>query len=109
MAVSTINADGSTWIASVGYQADDDLTLHFASEMTARHVQNLLTDDRVSVAIYDTETKESAVGLQIVGHASLKSDGGGGWQQFEIVVDEVWLHDSRIDKQRHRVELAPRA
>jgi general stress protein 26 len=106
MTLATTNIDGSPWATPVGYQADDDLKLHFSSLMGARHVHNLLADDRVSVAIYGLDD-DVAIGLQITGRAKLTTNGGEGWQRFTVTPNEIWYHDSRIDHDRHRLD-APR-
>jgi hypothetical protein len=73
-----------------------------------KHVQNILNDPRVSVAIYSFPGPPGGnLGLQIKGTTRLECGAGaGGWQHFTITPDKVWLFDSRETRQRQRVDLA---
>jgi nitroimidazol reductase NimA-like FMN-containing flavoprotein (pyridoxamine 5'-phosphate oxidase superfamily) len=51
MALSTMGPDGS-WTTPVQYRHDNRLNLYFMSLPDAKHVLNIRTDPRVSVAIY---------------------------------------------------------
>jgi hypothetical protein len=108
MALSTIDEDGGPWTSPVQYQSDSQLNLYFASMPDARHVANIQRDARVAVAIYNMPGPPGGnLGLQIRGHAvAMPPDiGRDGWQQFKIEPAEAWCFDSRIDRQRHRVDI----
>jgi len=108
MALSTIDDDGGPWTSPVQYQADSQLNLYFASMPDARHVRNVQRDARVAVAIYNMPGPPGGnLGLQIRGHAVAMPSGGGrdGWQRFKIESTETWYFDSRVDRQRHRVDV----
>jgi Pyridoxamine 5'-phosphate oxidase len=108
MALSTIDDDGGPWTSRGQYQSDSQLNLYFASMPDARHVANIQRDARVAVAIYNMPGPPGGnLGLQIRGHAvAMPPDiGRDGWQQFKIEPAEAWCFDSRIDRQRHRVDI----
>ncbi len=108
MALSTIDKDGGPWTSPVQYQWDSQLNLYFASMPDARHVRNIQRDARVAVAIYNMPGPPGGnLGLQIRGAAVLAPDSRhDGWQQFMIEPTEVWCFDSRVDRQRHRIDLS---
>jgi nitroimidazol reductase NimA-like FMN-containing flavoprotein (pyridoxamine 5'-phosphate oxidase superfamily) len=51
MALSTLGPDGP-WTSPVQFRFNDKLELFFLSMLEAKHVQNIMEDARVSVAIY---------------------------------------------------------
>lgn len=109
MALSTIGDDGS-WTTPVQYQYDEKLTFFFTSMMDTKHVANILKDPRVSVAIYSFPgPKGGNLGLQIKGtaeHLPSQSDNSEAWQHFKITPQEIWLFDSRIKREREKVDIA---
>jgi general stress protein 26 len=107
MALSTIGPDGS-WTCPVHYQHNDELELFFMSMPDTKHVENIHADPRVSVAIFSPPGPDGEkLGLQIKGTATdLGPDAThGDWHNFKITPEEVWCLDSRISRQRQRVEL----
>lgn len=109
MALSTIDEDGGPWTSPVQYQWDSQLYLYFASMPDARHVRNIQRDARVAVAIYKMPGPPGGnLGLQIRGLAAQVAPGNGrdGWQRFKIEPAEAWCFDSRVDRQRHRVDVS---
>jgi general stress protein 26 len=109
MALSTIDDDGGPWTSPVQYQWDSQLNLYFASMPDARHVRNIQHDARVAVAIYNMPGPPGGnLGLQIRGLAAQVATGSSrdGWQRFKIEPAEAWCFDSRIDRQRHGVDLS---
>ncbi len=108
MALSTIDQDGGPWTSPVQYQADSQLTLWFASMPGARHVRNIQRDPRVAVTIYHMPGPPGGnLGLQIRGSAAPEPSGAqDGGLRFRIEPAEAWCFDSRIDRQRHRIELS---
>jgi uncharacterized protein YhbP (UPF0306 family) len=109
MALSTIDQDGGPWTSPVQYQSDSQLNLYFASMPDARHVRNIHRDPRVAVAIYHMPGPPGGnLGLQIRGHATpiQPEHGHDGWHRYRIEPAEAWCFDSRIDQQRHRVDLS---
>jgi general stress protein 26 len=110
MALSTIGADGS-WTSPVEYSYSSTLELTFVSMMDTKHVANILSDPRVSVAI-DKPTRlpgGGSLGLQIKGTATRdprRDDDDEGWHRFTIVPDEVWCFDSRVSRKRKRIDRA---
>jgi hypothetical protein len=108
MALSTVDDDGGPWTSPVQYQSDSQLNLYFTSMPDARHVRNIQRDARVAVAISNMPGPPGGnLGLQIRGHAVAMAPGSGrdGWQRFTIEPAEAWCFDSRVDRQRHRVEV----
>ena len=107
MALSTIGPDGS-WTCPVHYKYNEELELFFMSMSDTKHVENIHADPRVSVAIFTPPGPDrEKLGLQIKGTAiDLGPDEEHGeWHNFKISHEEVWCLDSRIAKQRQRVEL----
>ena len=108
MALSTVDADSGTWTSPVQYQWGPGLHLFFSSMPDARHVRNMARDKRVSAAIYAFPGPPGGnLGLQISGQGQPVTNDAdeSGWQRFEITPAEVWLFDSRLDRQRHRVDI----
>ncbi len=72
MAVSTVDENGS-WVCPVYFGYDEKLNLYFISMPDSKHVQNILKDERVAVAIFKTEylpnTDRDVLGLQLKGTA----------------------------------------
>lgn len=70
MAISTVGDDGS-WVCPVHYGFSEKFDLYFKSMPQSKHVQNILKDNRVSVAIYKTERfpgpDRDVLGLQLEG------------------------------------------
>lgn len=68
MVISTIGSDGS-WTCPVQFGYSEKLDLYFKSMPHSKHVQNLLTDPRMSVAIVKTErfADSEVLGLQLKG------------------------------------------
>lgn len=107
MALSTIDADGCSWTSPVQFQHDPQFRLTFTSLPDARHLANIERDPRVSAAIYDFPGPPGGnLGLQLRGTAEREGGPADGWQRFAITVDELWCFDSRIDRNRHRVNLS---
>jgi len=110
IALATLDEDGGSWTSPVQFQHDATLHLSFASQPDARHVRNIQRDPRVSAAIYSYPGPPGGnLGLQIKGTAKPSGAAPGmepdGWQHFKISPDEAWIFDSRIDRQRHPVDL----
>ncbi len=107
MALSTIGPDGS-WTCPVHYQYNDKMELFFMSLPDTKHVENIHADPRVSVAIFTPPgLGGEKLGLQIKGAATDlgPDDVHSAWHNFKITPEEVWCLDSRISRQRQRVEL----
>jgi general stress protein 26 len=110
MALATMDEDGGSWTSPVQFQHDAGLHLYFASLPDARHVRNIQRDPRVSAAIYGYPGPPGGnLGLQIKGTAQPAAAAPGvepdSWQHFTIIPDEAWIFDSRIDRQRHQIDL----
>lgn len=116
MALSTIGPDGS-WTSPVQFSYNEKLELSFVSMPDTRHVQNILEDPRVSVAIYSFPGPEGGnLGLQIKGSADDVTRQSGAyeagsssetWHRFRIVPEEIWCFDSRVfDGKRQLVDLS---
>ena len=116
MALSTIGPDGS-WTSPVQFGYNEKLELSFVSMSDSKHVQNILKDSRVSVAIYSFPGPQGGnLGLQIKGRAERATGQSGTaeavaspetWQQFRITPEEVWCFDSRVfGRRRRRVDLS---
>ncbi len=108
MALSTIGPDGP-WTSPVQYHHNERLDLFFLSMPHTRHVRNILSDPRVSVAIYSHPGPPGGnLGLQIGGRAEhLNAEStNDGWQSFKITPEDVWCFDSRVyGRQPRRVDL----
>ena len=116
MALSTIGPDGS-WTSPVQFSYNEKLELSFMSMPDTKHVQNIVKDPRVSLAIYSFPGPEGGnLGLQIKGRADdvtgqSDTDEAVGsyetWHRFRIVPEEVWCFDSRVfGGKRQRVDLS---
>lgn len=98
MALSTVDRHG-TWTSPVQFQHNEKLQLSFQSMLQTRHVQNILRDPRVSLAIYSYPGPPGGnLGLQIRGRAEhlAEESSADGWQTFRITPEEVWCFDSRV-------------
>ncbi len=109
MALATTSEDGS-WVCPVKFTYDKNLNLYFRSFPNTKHVKNILKDPRVSVAIFKDVPfpKGGNLGLQIKGLAKQvqnQDDKPNSWHQFKIVPVEVWVFDSRIKREREKVDL----
>ena len=107
MALATVGPDGS-WVSPVRFKYNEKLELYFQSMMDTKHVQNILKDPRVSVAIYTFPGPAGGnLGLQIKGRAERISENmGDDWQRFKITPEEVWCFDSRVVRERQKVDLS---
>lgn len=108
MALSTIGQDGS-WTCPVHFSYDKNLKLTFQSMTNTKHVQNILKDPRVSVAIYSFPGPPGGnLGLQIKGTARVADGeiGSSDSKRFVITPDELWIFDSRVIRERQPVNLA---
>lgn len=74
------NAD-KTWIATVYYAVDKDLQFYFVSSPDSKHSKDIEKNNKVSCAIYDSHTLNSAkkVGVQLQGIATQVK----GWEDTE--------------------------
>lgn len=107
MALSTIGSDGS-WTCPVHYHYNEELELFFMSLPDTKHVENIYADPRVSVAIFSPPSPMGEkLGLQIKGIATDlgPDEKHSDWHNFKIIPGEVLCLDSRISRQRQRVEL----
>jgi hypothetical protein len=68
MVISTVGLDGS-WTCPVQFGYSETLDLYFKSMPGSKHVQNLLQDPRMSIAIVKTERfpDREVLGLQLKG------------------------------------------
>lgn len=75
MALSTADETRS-WVCPVAFSYDESLNLYFISMMETQHVQNILKNEKVSVAIYKTERfgDGDVIGLQLNGSAKHVTD-----------------------------------
>ena len=106
MALSTLGPDGP-WTSPVQFRFNDKLELFFLSKRGAKHVQNIMQDARISVAIYSHPGPPGGnLGLEIKGRAEHQREESApdGWQSFRIIPEEVWCFDSRVfGHERRRV------
>jgi hypothetical protein len=109
MALSTIGPDGP-WTAPVEFHYNENLELFFLSMLDTKHVRNILSDPRVSVAIYTHPGPPGGnLGLQISGTAEhlTEESAAGGWQSFRIIPREIWCFDSRVfGRERRQVNIS---
>ena len=121
MAISTMGPDGS-WTNPVQYGYSEKLDLYFVSMMDAKHVRNILSDPRISSAIFKTErfVDGEVLGLQLKGtakHLTLPEEIEEAvrcygsrpdeiWNFFKVTPEELWCFDSRVfGEKRERVDL----
>ena len=68
MTLGTSDANGSPWVSPVVYAHDKNWNLYFISIPESRHCQNIKVNNRVAVAIFDSQQSVGeGVGLQIEG------------------------------------------
>lgn len=68
MNLATSNKNGKPWASPVAFWVDDQNCFYFVSEITSRHVVNLLVNPHVAFSIFDSnvaEGKGNMSGLQI--------------------------------------------
>ncbi|HET8883975.1 MAG TPA: pyridoxamine 5'-phosphate oxidase family protein [Candidatus Saccharimonadales bacterium] len=96
MALATVGDDGS-WVSPVKYNYTDTFTLSFVSMPGTKHVTNIQSDNRVSVAIYQYPGPTGGnLGLQITGTAAdQEPEKTNGGHRFTITPTDAWLFDSR--------------
>ena len=134
MALSTIG-DSGTWTCPLAFSYDQSVNLYFISMMDATHVQNLIKNPTVSVAIYRTERfgEGDVIGLQLTGKAKHVTEAeeralcsehyfGRGdsneefrssvegenatWQFFKVEPDQLWYFNSaELGEKRTQVPL----
>ena len=84
--------------------------LFFLSMLDTKHVRNILSDPRVSVAIYSHPGPPGGnLGLQISGVAQhlTEESSADGWQSFKIIPREIWCFDSRVfGTERRQVDIS---
>lgn len=66
--IATVDPKG-VWANPVYFAYDEKFNLYFISQMHSRHMQNLIKNPRISVAIYKTEQRGDVVGTYIEGEA----------------------------------------
>ncbi len=71
--LATIDAELGTWTSPVYFAWDEWFNLYFVSQPPSRHMQNLVKDKRMAVAIYSTKqsTFGDVIGIQLYGDAQL--------------------------------------
>ncbi|MEX2012503.1 MAG: pyridoxamine 5'-phosphate oxidase family protein [Patescibacteria group bacterium] len=124
MAIATYGDDGS-WVCPVQYGYSENLKLYFVSMKGSKHVENILRNGQVALAIFKTErfADGDVLGLQLKGtarHLDNESeieeaarcyygrsgedfktkvqehmDENAEWQFFEVTPSELWCFDSR--------------
>ena len=70
LAMATVDSAStpSPWINTAAFASDDQLHLYIVTYPTSKHSQNLETNSRVAVAVYDSQqTDKLKQGLQLVG------------------------------------------
>lgn len=55
MVLTTADPAGVPWVSPVFYIADDDYDLYWTSDPEARHSANVRSNDRVAIAIFETD------------------------------------------------------
>jgi hypothetical protein len=124
MALSTSGPDG-VWTNPVAHKYDAELNLYWMSMMHSKHSQNILSNPKVSAAIFKTERfpgeAGDVMGLQLAGTAVHLTDpaeieeasracgaapSDDVWHFFKITPTELWLFDSRdFGEERVQVNL----
>ena len=105
MVLASVDPDSGTWTSPVQFHVGDNFELSFLSRPGTRHGQNIDSDPRVAVSIYNWPGPDGGnLGLQITGVASPVGDVSGGWQSYIVRPTEIWCFDSRVDHDRHWVD-----
>ena len=103
MAISTIGSD-SCWTNPVQFGYNEKADLFFISMLDAQHVRNILTNGRVSGAIFKTERfagSRDVLGLQFASSAQLLSDRG----EIDEAARHYYGRDPRkLDPKKHAAE-----
>lgn len=71
--ISTVDSKG-VWSNPVYFSWDNEFNFYFISQMHTRHMQNILKNSRISMAIYSTQQANGVVGIQLEGTATILTD-----------------------------------
>lgn len=73
LGLATINPDGSPAACNAFFAYDSECRLYILTPPSTRHIQNILSDDRVAVLVSDSQQTGDGGkrGLQIAGRAAL--------------------------------------
>ena len=76
MSLSTADSELGTWVNPVYFAWDKAFNLYFVSMPHSRHMTNMRTDPRVSIAIYSTaqDTLGDVEGIQLHGKAEFVTE-----------------------------------
>ena len=131
--IATVDKKG-VWSNPVYFAWDKQYNLFFISQMSSRHMQNLMSNSRIPASIYKTEQKGDVVGIQLEGTAKIlsKNDGeneikhayetyyrraGYGpdvqgylndptWLYVKITPDQIYYFDTRFfEEERQKVPM----
>lgn len=74
--IATVD-DKGVWSNPVYFAWDKNHNFYFISQMSSRHMQNLVRNNRIAVSIYKTEQKGDVVGMQLEGTGKILSEADG--------------------------------
>lgn len=68
LALSTSDLQNNPWVSPVAYAYDENGAFYFVSVPASRHIQNILKNNKISFAIYDSHQDWGmGIGLQVEG------------------------------------------
>ena len=104
-ALSTLEND-RTWTCPVLFAYDDKFNLYFISMLSSKHMQNIMKNRQVSVAIYSTKfgVDDDVFGIQMVGKARVLPDSEVG-RAYEIYHKRKFPEANILKKQLHKTML----
>jgi nitroimidazol reductase NimA-like FMN-containing flavoprotein (pyridoxamine 5'-phosphate oxidase superfamily) len=65
MTVATADADGTPWVSPVFFVSDDDYDLYWTSWKNARHSQNIRSNPKAGIVIYEAEASRPVQAVYI--------------------------------------------
>jgi len=104
-ALSTIE-NGRTWTCPVLFAYDYKFNLYFISMLNSKHMQNIMKDGQVSVAIYSTKfgVDDDVFGIQMVGKAMVLPNNEIE-RAYEIYRERKFPGVNLVKKQLHKTAL----
>jgi hypothetical protein len=111
MTIATVCADGSPWNTPVAGTYNEELVFRWGSNEHSVHSQNIRSEKRVFVVIYDSTAPEGVgEGIYMKGNAKELNEYTGVLKMYCFQPDHVWINDEENNedgsfKRDIRVEL----
>jgi uncharacterized protein YhbP (UPF0306 family) len=91
------------WVSPVYYDFDEDFSFYFVSTLDSLHVQNILANPQVAVAIYDsTQPARTGMGVQIEGIASMVKE-----DEIPMVIGYLYKRRFPLNADQNEDDLSP--